>query len=423
MKKDKNIHLDVYPSYSVFYNNGNTTVFHEGQQSEAARKRYSFVTECLEKGYLEEMYANCVSFDTHKLDAHFKQLLEELVSSITSEAGRALAGLAFLQITIKSIVPEQSIRLHKGRARKGGFSWTEGISMRTIDSNYNTPFLKEKGLLNVNKYGNMMTRSLAENYPYSRLYKAEMKGAFHTWIEIVDFLENGKLDYKAALAYMISLLINKSNHFKLIADEAIVKAGHYKGTLSSVQSLLVSFFNSTRYSARAFEVVIHGFMQAYTQNGYTDLELAELSQMRSANKKHGNVGDIELRAGSRIEEAWDAKYGKTYLYDELLELKDKLEANPGVALAGFITNDALDLKPEIIERKNDVEMLTDTDVKLLTFAEWINYKTRLIPSSERSQFAKEWLMAVVETFARKRLEIAPIDEPCEGWLKDLCSFL
>lgn len=423
MKKDKNIHLDVYPSYSVFYNNGNTTVFHEGQQSEAAQKRYTFVTECLEKGYLEEMYANCISFDTHKLDAHFKQLLEELVSSITSEAGRALAGLAFLQITIKSIVPEQSIRLHKGSARKGSFSWTEGISMRTIDSNYNTPFLKEKGLLNVNKYGFMMTRSLAENYPYSRLYKAEMKGAFHTWIEIVDFLENGKLDYKAALAYMISLLINKSNHFKLIADEAIVKVGHYKGTLSSVQSLLVSFFNSTRYSARAFEVVIHGFMQAYTQNGYTDLELAELSQMRSANKKHGNVGDIELRAGSRIEEAWDAKYGKTYLYDELLELKDKLEANPGVTLAGFITNDALDLKPEIIERKNDVEMLTDTDVKLLTFAEWINYKTRLIPSSERSQFANEWLMAVVETFARKRLDIAPIDEPCEDWLKDLCSFL
>ena len=49
--------------------------------------------------------------------------------------------------------------------------------------------------------------------------------------------------------------------------------------------------------------------------------LKPLSQMRSANKKHGNVGDIEITAGKRnglhIVESWDAKYGKAYLRDEI----------------------------------------------------------------------------------------------------------
>ena len=63
-----------------------------------------------------------------------------------------------------------------------------------------------------------MTRSLAENYPYSKLYKAEMRGAFDTWIKIVDELEEGNVDYRTALAYMMSLLINKSNRFEEIAD-------------------------------------------------------------------------------------------------------------------------------------------------------------------------------------------------------------
>lgn len=420
----KDIHLDVHQDHSVFYNDGKTTVFQEGRQSEAAQHRYSIVTKCLENGYLEKMYNSCATISTDGLDKHLKILIEELVNGITSEVGRVLVGLAFLQITIKSIVPEQSIRLHKGSNRNVGFSWKEGISMRTIDSNYNTPFLREKGLLNINKYGIMMTRSLAENYPYSRLYKAEMRGAFDTWIEIVDTIENGNINYKGALAYMLSLLINKSKKFEEYANKAMQKVAMYKNaTMPSVFSLLTNFYNTTRYSARAFEVVIHSFMQVYTEYGYTELELAEMSQMRSANKKHGNVGDIELKSGNYIEEVWDAKYGKSYLYDELGELQDKLEVNPSVSLAGFIVNDTLDLKPEVIERIEEVSTITDTEIKLLTFKDWVDFKLKSVPINKRNEFGRKWLVAIVETFARKRLHIAPIDEPCEDWLRDLLQMI
>lgn len=422
--KDKEPHLDVYLAHSVLYNNGKKTVFHEGCQSENAKKRYSTIVSTLGSGYLDDIYRNCGGIDTSCLGEQLQEQLKQLVYGITSEVGRALTGLTFLQLAVKSIVPKQSIRLHKGSARTANFSWKEGISMRSIDSSYITPFLREKGLLNINNYGIMMTRSLAENYPYSRLYKAEMRGPFGTWIQIVEEVEAGMVDCKVALAFLMSLLINKSAKFEKIAEETMVLLHSLKNTnWDVVVKMLTEFFATTRYSARAFEVVIHSFLQAYSKLQYMDLEVVPLSQMRSANKKHGNVGDVELADGRMIVEAWDAKFGKSYLYEELDELRDKLEANPGVRLAGFITDDKIDLRAEIEEKIEEVGVITDTEIKLFTFKEWIEYYVSNIPKEEKDKLATEWLTAVVETFARKRLEEAPIDEPCEEWLLDLQKML
>ena len=150
------------------------------------------------------------------------------MKGITSEVGRALVGVAFLQLTIKSIAPEQSIRLHKGTTRRGSFSWVDGISMRTIDSTYSTPFLREQGLLNVNKFGVFMTRSLAENYPYSKLYKAEMRGPFTEWIDLVDAIEEERMPAKLGLYYLMAQLKNKSDDFNRMAEEVVALAKEFK---------------------------------------------------------------------------------------------------------------------------------------------------------------------------------------------------
>lgn len=245
MKKIEDIHLDVYSDYSVFHFGGDVKTFHEGIQSENAQNRYKLVTEKLVEGYLETIYKSCLMRDITVLDVRIRNTLKDLVDGITSEVGRALVGLTFLQITIKSIAPEQSIRLHKGSIRKGSFSWKEGISMRTLDSHYTSPFLRAKGLLNVNKDGVMMTRSLAENYPYSQLYKAEMRGPFDTWISIVDFLEeprdNTKNIAEASLSFLMSLLINKSKNFEELADKAIAKLrGRKDFNFKQVENVLIT---------------------------------------------------------------------------------------------------------------------------------------------------------------------------------------
>ena len=424
MNKKNEIHLDVYKNRSELHYDGAHVVFMEGKTNDAAIKRYATLKNTLDNGFLEKLFNDNLEYDFSKVSDNTKRLLANLVDGITSETGRALVGLTFLQLTIKTIVPKQSIRLHKGSTRQGSFSWVDGVPMRVLDNTYNTPFLREKGLLNINKDGVMMTRSLAENYPYSQLFKAEMRGPFAEWINIVDALEDGSMIPEPALHFLLSILINRSNRFETLADntcELLYKVPSF--TLKSSESFLSTFFNTTHYSARAFEVVIHGLMQAMCKLGYTDLDLVPLSQMRSANKKHGNVGDIELKDGKVIVESWDAKFGKPYLYEELSELRDKLESNAGVQVAGFVVDSNLMLKPEVIERQNDFSALTNVEILLFNFNDWLKYQTEDLSPVQKNLLATEWVRAVVETFARRRYDVAPLDEPCENWLQDLNRLL
>lgn len=420
MNKKQEIHLDVYKNRSELHYDGASVVFMEGKTNKAAIQRYSMLKRALDNGFLEKLFNDNLEYDFSKVSNNTKQLIINLVDGVTSETGRALVGLTFLQMTIKTIVPEQSVRLHKGSTRTGRFSWVDGVPMRVLDHTYNTPFLREKGLLNFNNYGVMMTRSLAENYPYSQLFKADMRGPFAEWISIVDALEDGSMAPEPALHFLLSILINRSNKFETLAENTCKLLDKIPPfTLKSAEKFLTNFFNSTHYSARAFEVVIHGLMQAICRLGYSDLDLVPLSQMRSANKKHGNIGDIELKDGKVIVESWDAKYGKPYLYEELSELKDKLEVNPGVQVAGFVVDSNIMLKPEVIERQNDFSVLTNVQILLFNFNDWLKYQTEDLTSAQKNTLATEWVRAVVETFAHRRCDVAPLDEPCEHWLQDL----
>lgn len=420
-----NSHLDVYLDRYELHQNDVVTTYYEGFQNVATQQRYEKINAELANGYLYKVMEKLPEVDFKDLSGENKILLRRLVNGITSEVGRALVGVAFLQLTIKSITPAQSIRLHKGATRRGSFSWVDGISMRTIDSTYSTPFLREQGLLNVNKFGVFMTRSLAENYPYSKLYKAEMRGPFAEWIDIVDAIEDERMPALLGLYYLMALLKNKSDAFNTMADEAVALASKYKDkSFKSIFSLMKSFFNDTEYSARAFEIVIHGFMQAMAEsNMIGDLELVPMSQMRSANKKHGNIGDVELKDRHVIVESWDAKYGKPYLRDELEELRDKILTYSGVKVAGFIVDGEVDRRRDIIERAEEISVETGVDIQLFSFDEWLQYQTQGIAASQLDRIADRWLIAVVESFAQRRPEIAPIDEPCEAWVQNLIEKL
>lgn len=422
--ENRKIHLDVYQDRQELHLGDVVKTYYVGQQSEETKDRYTKITNTLAEGYLENHMEHLSDIDFSELPDRNKILLKALVDGITSEVGRGLVGVAFLQLVIKSITPEQSVRLHKGSTRNGSFSWKDGISMRSLDSKYTAKFLKTYGLLNLNKYGSFMTRSLAENYPYSKQYKAEMKGPFNEWIAIVDAIEDESMPAELGLCFLMALLKNRSDEFIELADEAIRLAENYARSYIDIVDFMKDFYNSTNYSARAFEIVIHGFMQAMHELDLIgDLDLVPLSQMRSANKKHGNIGDVELREGLVTVESWDAKYGKPYLRDELEELRDKILTSPGVKVAGFIVDSDVDRRKDIIERAEEISDETGVDIQLLSFDEWIDYQTQNIAGSQLDKIADRWLIAVVESFAQRRPKIAPIDEPCGAWVKDLIDKL
>ena len=344
-EKDNN-HLDIYLDRYELYQNNIVTTYYEGFQNAATQKRYEKISNVLAEGYLYKIMTELPDVDFQELSRENKTLLKRLVKGITSEVGRALVGVAFLQLTIKSIAPEQSIRLHKGTTRRG-------------------------------------------------------------------------------LYYLMAQLKNKTDAFNRMAEEAVALAKEYKyKEFDCISGFMKSFFSETEYSARAFEIVIHGFMQAISEsNMLGDLELVPISQMRSANKKHRNIGDVELKDGRVIIEAWDAKYGKPYLRDELEELRDKILSSPGVKVAGFIVDGEVDRRKDIINRVEEIAFETGVEIQLLSFDEWLAYQTKHIAQTELDRISERWLLAVVESFVQRRPEIAPIDEPCEAWVQDLIKKL
>ncbi|HBB36121.1 MAG TPA: hypothetical protein DDZ80_12715 [Cyanobacteria bacterium UBA8803] len=430
------LHLRVYANRSeLVFSDGTVQTFHEGGMNQAAKVRYRKIAVELAQGYLEGQILACsdrsANCDFSELIQEHRAILDSLVQSVTSEVGRALVGLAILQLCVKSIEPEQNIRLHKGSTGKRDFSWCDGISMRSLDKQYITPVLRKYELLRLNADGFMMTRSLAENYPYSTVYKANIRGARSEWIILVEAIEAGELAPEVALRYLLLKLLNQAEKFKILAAQALNNLSlFFEAKFIDKEialSLIVHHINVSDYAARLMEIAMHSLFQAMQDyQVFPSSILKPLSQMRSANKKHGNVGDIELLEERQIVEAWDAKYGKAYLRDEIEELSEKLEVHPAVRRAGFVTSLEPERLDEMQPRCKEIEEIYGISLEIMAFEEWIveQFKRALAEETVLEQeLAVAWITAYTESLAQQRRAIAPIDEPCYQWLLTIKDIL
>ena len=424
--------LEIYKDKSILYKGSDSFEFKEGPQSKAAKQRYAQIKKELEEGFFKNFINQCLAkpeFD-FELDIEIQKELDELIESITSEVGRAIVALCIMQLVLKSINSEQSIRLHKGGSGGNNFSWSEGISMRVLDKNFITPTLREFDLIKLNRDGFMMTRTLAENYPYCSLYKAAIRGKKDSWTYIVDKLESGELNAKNALEYSIKKLNNTTNKFNKLTDACIDKLEEKKTYFSNKNNTLAFINNlvkNTDYAARIFEVSMHALFQALSEKSCFEGELKPLSQMRSANKKHKNIGDIEVVSVANdrmVFESWDAKFGKTYLRDELDELGDKLEFQPMAQVVGFVVDSDPMLSTDVLEKQADLSTVFEVDVKILSFSDWVNSTfERVEEEISEADLSYEWINNLVLSLGQRRREFAPIDEPCDVWIKEITKEL
>jgi len=422
--------LHIYSDRSVLINEeGIKEIYEEGQTSEQAKKRLVVIKEALTNNFLESVIEECQNpeISIKSITEEQIEVIKSLVDSVTSEVGRAIVGLTILQLTVKSILPAQSIRLHKGSIG-ADFSWKEGIPMRVLDKNYITPILRKYNLLKLNADGFMMTRTLAENYPYSKLYKAAIRGAKDKWVEIIDAVEAEKLDPMNALKQLIIFLNNKSETFIELTEETIATLNKFlrkKPNFKKCYSIVINFIEKSNYKARMLEVAMHALFQVLEEEKCFSEYLKPLSQMRSANKKHGNIGDIELtltRGNMDIIESWDAKYGKAYLRDELEELNDKLKLHPQVNIVGFVTDKTPNLSLEIKERIDELKEMYRIDIHIMEFGEWINFQIKKY-GLKPDIVGEKWLTAIGESICQCRREIAPIDEPAVEWVESFKNCL
>ncbi|MGQ9656868.1 MAG: hypothetical protein ACUVV1_03065 [Fimbriimonadales bacterium] len=169
---------------------------------------------------------------------------------------------------------------------------------------------------------------------------------------------------------------------------------------------------------------MHSFLQVLEEKGLLVGHLIPLCQMRTANKKHRNVADIEIVDDSgNIIEAWDCKYGKTYLYDELHELSEKLE-DKTVEMVGFVVDTQPDLRDEVRELMAAITESTESDFRILSLADWVELQLhRYGVERERDSIAQLWTRTYVESLCQRRREKAPIDEPADQWVRDWIDLL
>jgi len=422
--------LRVGPGSSSLVTSVGTEVFVEGLTTVEAQTRYRAIRDALEMGWLVSEIESCrtQSLDSVEMSSENHELLRAVINSVTADEGRGVAGLCVLLATVKAICPEQSVRLHKGSTRRGTFSWTEGIPMRSIDAEFVTPALRASGLLQLNQYGIFMTRTLAENYPYTSLYKAAVEGAKEQWLKLVDLLESREINPLETVRTLLGMLWNQSDEFSKLKVEALETFEVAKATfgdIDDVRRFFQSFFKRAPSSARLFELALHSFYQVFHDRGIlSPYELKPLSQMRSANKKHGNVGDIEVVTGStdhaggiQVRVAWDAKFGKLELDREVLELRDKLAKHGEVEEAGFV----VEVDHKVLPRTEYV-LEGIGKIQVMGFDKWTDHaRARLRVTDDEKPFAMEWLQAFVQSLCQMRREIAPIDEPSVEWLRELTA--
>ncbi len=428
-------HLRVFEDRSEYHaDSGHTEMFHEGIISKDAKKRIKEIRDAFEEGFLDDLISSLLegkaSVDADKISEPASESVNALVDSLTSEVGRALIGLSVMQLCIKSIKPEQNIRLHKGSSNRASFSWAEGVSMRTLDKKHVTPTLRKHNLLRLNADGFMMTRSLAENYPYTFLYKANLRGAREQWLALVEELEKGKTSPIETLKYLLSRLINAALIFDKAAEGLLKSAGQVidqYSDRSSVTSLLKQHSDDSDYAARLLEINMHSLMQTAVEAGaFGCVEVKPLSQMRSANKKHGNIGDIELLEDDQIVEAWDAKYGKGYLREEIEEAVEKLQNHDYVKLVGFVTNIEIERTVEISNRIQEIEQLYSVNLEVIAYDDWVDriYKISLDSgTTTEKELSQKWLISYCEYLCQRRRANAPIDEPCLDWVIALTQII
>ena len=231
---------------------------------------------------------------------------------------------------------------------------------------------------------------------------------------------------------LLCRLLNAATELNELGNDVIARmrmtlANSKYNQLNAVQNLIKTHIDTSAYAARLLEIAMHSLMQAKEELGLLiERSLVPISQMRSANKKHGNIGDIELSDGANIVEAWDAKYGKTYLRDELEELIDKLDTQSALELAGFVSNDEPVRMGELKRRIDEIDDLLGVRIEAITFDNWVRLqvaRASQVDNVKALQLPERWLIAYVESIAQKRRKIAPIDEPCVDWLRSLKALL
>lgn len=259
-------------------------------------KLTAILEECYEKAEQESRKdnQNDLIVEIGKGDAN---VLIELAN-----AKHAARGAAITLAIYKIAHPEQDIRKHKSE-HEGGFS------ARGIDTKVTVPFLQKQGLpYNVETHWLSQTLSFAGPFTPDLILKTVPKKAGPDLVTVANLIQNAPSE-KCIKQYLI-LILEQMIEERNKGNIPLTKPKNL--SIDQVMILLHKHF-STAYeknAPRLPQVAVYAIYQCLMEEveRYNNFELRPLERMKTANRKSGTVGDIDLWRDGRPVEAVEIKY-------------------------------------------------------------------------------------------------------------------
>ena len=277
-----------------------------------------------------------------KMNAIYAMLYNEAVSLNESSApypndieeiidlGRrkhAARGVLLTCAVYKIICPEQDIRFIK----VNDAAENEGYSFRNFDEHSTVPFLMSKHLAH-NVQGHMQTSSLSFAYYKDNLApKTQPAIVGKELLHGMNYLQSAQdteLASKNVAITLLRLLIEERDK-----NESQKVSSPTKLTIDRIMELLTShiMFDYGKNSARLPQIAIYAIYQCIVGQlpRYSDCHLKKLESQKTANRKTGTAGDIDVNSSDGfVFEAVEIKHKKPVTLSDVREVVNKISYAP-----------------------------------------------------------------------------------------------
>lgn len=329
---------------------------------------------------LEELYVTAEEMHKSADVAKLVEALGQRDFDIALQLGRAkhaARGVALTLCAYKIVVPTQDVRAHKSE-HPGGFS------ARSIDAGVTVPFLKSKGLsYNVETHWLSQTFSFAGPYTRDVRLKTSPKQAGPLMLEVVNLVQDSKSPLETASAAASTIL------YALIEErnKGRVELTKPKGlTIDRTTRLLNEHFNRgyDRNAPRLPQLAIYALYRCLADcvDRYKNLQLQPLERLKTANRKSGTVGDIDIHQGERPLEAVEIKFN---IQIELSDVQEAIQKVKSASVERYLILSTVGVQrkdlEEISQLQNEFKARNGCEIIVDGVLETLRYYLRLLGST------------------------------------------
>lgn len=243
---------------------------------------------------LENLYSQAIQIFNSKEERKYSEIIcsniDVLVNKI--DKNKSLLSALVTSLVKKISEPNQDIRLHRTDFKSGGYS------ARSLDTAVTTPFFKKYFPKYANKESSFLTLATREKIKWSKKegqnLKIRDKEVKKSFLEILDSVENKKINPEDCLIYIFIKLHLLSLHHKMVFDGTIETANYLDIiNINSVLIMLERHFEM-RLSSRLPVIAIYTvYQQLFKEVKRYERKILRPLNVHTSSDKHG-YGDIEI---------------------------------------------------------------------------------------------------------------------------------